>query len=822
MESVFADIILPLPLSADFTYAVPSELQHKVEVGKRVIVQFGKKKFYSGLIRKLHQECPEYDEIKEIESILDDEPVIHREQIEFWEWMSKYYMCSLGEVMKAALPSGLKLESQTKVIFNPEFEAKEKLTDSEEVIFRLLNDQKVATIQDVNSALASKNGLRVIKSLLQKGAISVEEKLKNSYKPKTEVYLQLNEKLQSEASVHKMLNTLTRAKKQHDVLTHFLDKTLETENFNQLIAKKQLVKVASSAAIKALVDKNIFRAKEVRVDRLHRFNGKIRDSFSLNIHQQKAFDQINEKFQNTPTVLLHGVTASGKTEIYIRLIEECLASGKQVLYLLPEIGLTTQIIQRLKNVFGDKAGIYHSKFNDHERVEIWNNVLQNDGESDLNHQIVLGARSAVFLPFKNLGLIIIDEEHENSYKQFDPAPRYHARDAAMVLAHLHGAKTLLGTATPSIDSYFNAVSGKYGLVELTKRHGDIELPEIVVADSKEAYRKKRMRGHFTPELFGEIEQALEKEEQVILFQNRRGFSPFVQCESCGWIPVCTDCDVSLTYHKNRNLLICHYCGHTKYMPPKCGSCGDEQIETKGFGTEKIEEELVELFPDAKVARMDMDSTRTKYAFEKLIDKFEKKEIDILVGTQMITKGLDFANVSTVGILNADNMFNYPDFRSFERSFQLISQVSGRAGRKNKQGKVIVQTSSPDHQVIKDVQDNDYQRMFKSQLQERNMFKYPPFYRMITITLKHRDARHLDRASAQLAHELRQIFGNRILGPEYPVISRLQQWYQKIIWLKVEKKYAPSAVKKSILEKIHELKNKSGNSTLIISADVDPQ
>ncbi|TKG91216.1 primosomal protein N' [Puteibacter caeruleilacunae] len=822
---LFADIIIPLPLKADFTYRVPDRFLDEIAVGKRVIVQFGKKKFYSGVVRKLHHEEPKGFEIKEIESILDESPVVHPKQFELWTWMANYYMCSEGEVMKAALPSGLKLESQTKVIFNPDFAAQQQLPAQEEIIFRLLSDKKIATIQEVNNAFDTKNAITPIKSLLNKGAISIEEKLSEGYKPKKEKMISLAPKIQMEKHVQIILDSLKRAKKQQEVLLEYLHLSRYFTNESQpIIEKSRLMEriPGAGSAIKSLIDKAIFVQTEQKVNRLSHGNDQVLPSKSLNEAQQKAYKEIKLSFNTFQTTLLHGVTSSGKTEIYIRLIEEYIERGQQVLYLLPEIALTSQIIQRLKNVFGDKVGIYHSKFNDQERVEIWNRVLQFEDATSDSYQVVLGARSALFLPFSKLGLIIIDEEHETSYKQFDPAPRYSARDAAIVLGHLYKAKTLLGTATPAVDTYFNAKMKKYGLVELTQRYQDIELPEVIVADMKKAYKQRTMKSHFTPELFTGIQTALENNEQVILFQNRRGFAPFLQCKSCGWIPKCRHCDVSLTYHKYTNSLNCHYCGYKQNLPQRCEYCGSEEISTKGFGTEKIQEETEILFPDAKVARMDLDTTRAKNAYEKIITSFEQGKINILIGTQMITKGLDFENVSTVGILNADNMLNFPDFRSFERSYQLISQVSGRAGRKHKRGKVYLQTTTPEHPVIIDILNNDYYHMFRSQALERRDFKYPPFYRLISLNIKHRDKQKLDQIAEQLAADLRNSFGNRVLGPQYPVINRIQLWYQKLIFIKLEKDYPPSATKQMIQEKIDAIKAKPGFSSVMILPDVDPQ
>ena len=825
----FAELILPLPLEGTFTYKIPEEFDGKIIPGIRVVVQFGKKKFYSALVQSLHNNTPSGFEVKPVESILDDAPVIHPIQFEFWKWMSSYYHCPPGEVMKAALPSGLKLESETRIIFNPDYPEKDQLTGKEELAFKLIFDQKSISIQQLNTALEKSNSLPLVKSLLAKGAIKVEEKMKESYKPRFETYVSLAEKYRDEAELNKLLDNMGRAVKQQEMLMLYLaeSRLFSTDPKPDILRKLLANKAgASSSILTTMAKKGIFNILEKPMDRLARKDAAVQAANELNDHQQKAFASIKNLFNHQNTVLLHGVTSSGKTEIFIKLIEEYLEKGKQVLYLVPEIALTAQVINRLKLVFGKKVGIYHSKFNDGEKVEIWNKVLNYDPEADSEnedtYQVILGARSAVFLPFQNLGLIIADEEHENSYKQFDPAPRYHARDAAVVLAHQQGAKVLLGTATPSIESYFNAKTGKYGLVELMHRYKGIEMPEIVTADVREAYKRKQMKSHFTPQLFNAIREALDNEEQVILFQNRRGFSPFIQCKSCGWIPKCKDCDVSMTYHKHNQTLVCHYCGYHTRLPLKCGYCNSEELNTKGFGTEKIEDEISLFFPDAKVGRMDMDTTRAKLAYERIINDFESGRINVLIGTQMVTKGLDFENVSIVGILNADNMLNYPDYRSFERSFQLMAQVSGRAGRKHKRGKVIIQTSEPNHPVIIDVINNNYQNLFYTQVEERKLFKYPPYYRMIALTLKHHRRDVVDKVSEQLAYELRKVFGRRVLGPEYPAISRIQKWYQKRIWIKMEKSLPAVKTKNRMQEVIDEVRTRKDNRTVQVIVDVDPQ
>jgi primosomal protein N' (replication factor Y) len=825
-ELLFADVILPLPLDYRFTYRIQTAFQERIKVGARVIVQFGKRKFFSALVYGLHQNQPTGDfEIKDIDAILDEESIIGAKQIQLWEWMANYYCCSLGEVYKAALPSGLKLESQTKVCINPDAIVSNEITDKENAVLLLLESRKSATIQDLNKFLGQQSSLAVLKILLEKNAVIVEEQLRESYKPKVVSTVRLNPEYQSEEKLNEILDQLSRkAKKQEQLLKVFLSETLFGNQKRSEIEKKELLEIANSsdAALKSLEDKSIleiFQKETDRINRIHNNDLVIKD---LSLAQQKAYDEIVDHFNVHQTVLLHGVTSSGKTEIYIRLIEEQLNLGKQVLYLVPEIGLTTQIINRLKIAFGSLAGIYHSKFNDAERVEIWFNVLGNSSGRTTNpYKVILGTRSSVFLPFSNLGLIIVDEEHENSYKQFDPAPRYNARDMAILMGNLHGAKVLLGSATPSYETYFNARSNKYGLVSLTERFQGIELPKLVPANVQEATKRKLMRSVFTPELFSEITTALANREQVILFQNRRGFAPYVQCGNCGSIPKCKYCDVSLTYHKNRSSLICHYCGHTVSMISRCVECGSDDIKTRGFGTEKIEDEIKQLFPEARVARMDLDTTRAKKAYEQLIWQFETGKIDILVGTQMVTKGLDFDHVRVVGVLNADSLLNYPDFRSYERSFQLITQVSGRAGRKNRQGIVVVQTSQPNHPVILDVASNNFNQLFNRQMNERKMFRYPPYFRLIKVVVKHQNRERLDLVAMHLAAALRSIFNRNVLGPEYPVVGKIQTWFQKEILIKVARDGKIQEAKVKIMEIIHQTKAQPNNSNLIVYADVDP-
>ncbi len=822
-NTVYIDVILPLPLPGTFTYHASSDYGEKVKPGKRVIVQFGRRKYYSAFIYRVHQEEPQEYKTKPIQTVLDDKPVINLYQFRMWEWITHYYMCTLGEVYKAALPSGLKLESETKVVYQPAFEHNNaSLTEKEALILEVLKDENVLGLKELADKTGRKDALPVVNSLMKKQAISVEEKLKDAYKPKKENYVKLNFSPGDEKKLNQVFEQLKNAPKQVEILMYFIklirNKGDDTDGY---IPQQKLLRETSggSSPLKGLMDKGIITKEEREISRIEmqdQENAGIKD---LTPAQQEAYDQIHATFKEKEVALLHGITSSGKTEIYIQLIREQLEKGKQVLYLLPEIALTSQIIHRLKAVFGDQVGVYHSKFPDNERVEVYQKILNYEEKTPF--QVILGVRSSIFLPFSNLGLVIVDEEHENTYKQFDPAPRYHARDAAIMLAHMHGAKTLLGTATPSIESYYNAKRGKYGLVELMTRYLDIQLPQIFVGDILEAKKKKEMSSHFTPLLIESMEEAIKDKEQIILFQNRRGFSPYMQCEQCGWIPECKHCDVSLTYHRRSNNLICHYCGYSARIPQACPACGSHQVITRGFGTEKVEDEIPLFLPEARVKRMDLDSTRSRNAYENIIASFENHEIDILVGTQMVSKGLDFDNVSVVGILNADNMLNFPDFRAFERSYQLMAQVSGRAGRKMKQGKVIIQTSQPNHSIIKNVLDNDFYSMYQSQLRERKEFMYPPYYRLVKILLKHRNRNVLNDASEMLKQELQKTFGYRVLGPQDPLIGRVKNYHLKHVIIKIEKEKSPSKSKELIRKITSKVQGSEKFRSLQVHYDVDP-
>lgn len=818
----YIDLVLPLPVNQNFTYHIPEKYIGKVQVGCRVVVPFGNRKFYTGLVKNIHHNQPEY-ETKPIEIVLDDEPVVNPLMFKLWEWIAGYYLSSEGEVMKAALPSALKLESQSNIMHNIEWVQTEKLNPIEETVLQFIINQKKCSIQQINTLTKKANAYPYIKSLLKKGAVFIEEKITERYRPKKISHVKVNSRLANETQMQATFDQLKRNTKQTELLMLLLNQLHYYSNKPfESVSKKELITKAgcTEAVLKSLEKKGIIEIIEIETDRLQNIEASMNNK-PLNQYQEKALNEIYAHFGNKNVVLLNGVTASGKTEIYLRLAQEQIKAGKQVLYLLPEIALTSQIIERLTNILGNTAGVYHSKFSDSERIEIWNKVAAFLPGTNNQYQLILGARSALFLPFSNLGLIIIDEEHESSFKQFDPAPRYNARDCAVVLAGLHNAKVLMGTATPSFESYQNASNGKYGLVNLSKRHNNVLLPKIIVADLSDAHKRKLMKSHFTPQLFTEMETTLASNEQIILFQNRRGFSPFIQCRSCGYIPKCKHCDVSLTYHKFYNNLQCHYCGYTAQLPGSCGQCGSTNVQTKGFGTEKVEDELKIFFPGVKISRLDYDASRTKHGFQKVIGEFTEGKTKILVGTQMVTKGLDFENVSLVGILNADNLLNYPDFRSYEKAYQLMAQVSGRSGRKSKQGKVIIQTSQPDHPVIKHVIAHDYDNFFNQFISERKLFRYPPWYRLIYLTIKHKNKERAQAAAGQLANQLRNQLGERVMGPEFHLISRLQQYYQLMIRIKLEKNIPPQKAKTTIINAIDKIKTFENNSSVIVSIDVDP-
>ncbi|MDU8886389.1 primosomal protein N' [Yeosuana sp. MJ-SS3] len=791
----FVDVIIPIPLEKLFTYSITRAEASILKPGVRVAVPFGKSKIYTGVIHHIHNNKPLVYEAKDIYQILDQDPIANSIQLKHWNWISKYYMCTLGDVMRAALPSPFILESETIITKSENQNINdEELKDDEFLIYEALQNQASLKINDVISILEKKNVLPVIQSLIEKNIIWVEEEIYEKYKPKLVRYIKLHSNFSSDKELELLFDSLKNAPKQHQVILTLFSISAQTK---KPIKVSELIKQssASSSILKALIDKGILEEFYIKTDRVQYSGNETENLKTLNKFQSKALNEITLTFKKQDVTLLHGITSSGKTEIYVKLIEEVIKQGKQVLYLLPEIALTTQLVSRLQNYFGKKVAVFHSKYSSHERVEVWNNVLHNSDKA----QIVLGARSSIFLPFNNLGLIVVDEEHEQSYKQFDPAPRYHARDTAIVLAKLHEAKVLLGSATPSLESYYNAKQNKYGFVEITKRYNDILLPEMELVDLKEKRKRKLLQGHFSDRLVEEITEALKGGHQIILFQNRRGFSPIVECITCGHSPQCPNCDVSLTFHQYKNQLRCHYCGYHTVMHQNCEACGSVELDTKGFGTEQVEDEVKTLFPDCTVARMDLDTTRGKYGYEKIITAFEQQEIDILVGTQMLTKGLDFNNVKLVGVMNADNMLNFPDFRALERSFQLILQVAGRAGRLDKRGKVLIQTYNPYHKILQQVSTNDYVAMYNEQMDERYNYKYPPIYKLIKITLKHKDYNKVNIASSWLTKSLRQVFHDFVLGPEFPPVSRIRNQYHKNILIKIPQKQSLKKTKEAIIK-----------------------
>ena len=811
---MFAEIIIPAALPKNYTWSVPAHLQETARPGCRVEVNLGKSKKYAGVIKRLHEEKPEFFETKDILNVLDVEPVVFEEQLKLWEWIASYYMCSEGEVMAAALPSHFKLSSETILVFNEEFGDDFSTLDHDEyIVGEALLIKKELNLNEIQQLLDSSHVYPVINRLIQKKVCFVWEALKETYTPKRETYILLNPAYDNEDKLSELLNNWTRAPKQMELLLAYLH-LVKTEGE---VTKTALLKKsgASDAQLKGLVEKQILRAEKRVVDRIRYLPKNVSIDFTLSEAQEKAFHEVQESLLTKPVCLLHGVTSSGKTNIYIRLIEEYIKQGKQVLYMLPEIALTSQVIRRLQKHFGGYIGIYHSKFSQNERVEIWNKVK--NGEL----RVILGARSSVFLPFQQLGLLICDEEHDTSFKQQEPAPRYNGRDAAIYFASLFSAKTVLGSGTPSVESYYNAVSGKYGLVELFQRYGDLQLPPIQFVDTRSIIQKDKSKIILSPALVESVKQVLERGRQVILFQNRRGYDPYQICSVCSWIPQCKYCDVSLTFHKLSNKLVCHYCGTTYPPVYTCAACGSDKFLQRNFGTEKIEEQLQETFPEAKVARMDIDSVRGKNAHDILIQQFEQNRVDILVGTQMVVKGLDFDNVDLVGILDADGLLHFADYRVNERAFQLMEQVSGRAGRKEETGKVLVQTSQPQHPLLQIVQRHDYKAMFAEEIKKRKEFAYPPFTRTIHLTFKHKFKEVVERAAVTFANNLKIKYGNYLVGPAEPVIGRIRnQFLMELLFKLPRDSKTISQCKKDIVEQVAVLHNEKSFRSVTVVADVD--
>lgn len=800
---MFAEIIVPLPLYGTYTYRIPPEIQGAVQVGSRVLVQFGKKKFYTGLISSLHNETPTY-EVKDIVSVLDPKPLVKYPQLKLWNWISEYYLCSVGEVYKAAVPTGLKPESETMISLNEEFGTPEgvKLTERQAMVVMLLEEKKRLRISEIEKELKIKNVTQIAGSMLDMGIIHIDEKIVERYHAKSETYIELNIERGDQEGLKEYFDKTHRSQYQEKALICWLDLSGWMQSNRPLldVTRKQLLDLSgiSAGILRSMIEKGIFRQEKRSINR---FNGndsvKRQELATLSPQQQRACQEITEQLRSRQSVLLHGVTGSGKTEVYTHLIDHVLKTGNQVLYLVPEISLTTQLTDRLRKVFGDRLLVYHSKFSDSERVDIWKRLLESN-----EPMVVLGVRSSVFLPFGRLGLVIVDEEHESSYKQYDPAPRYNARDTAMVLASMHGAKVVLGSATPSIETYYKATTGKYGLVTLSERYEGAVLPEVEIIDMREQRKKKQNIGTLSSPLIQEMRGALSDNKQVILFQNRRGFAPVVVCQQCGWTPKCENCDVSQIYHKYNNMLKCHYCGYTRALPTVCPACGLNGIEVYGYGTERIAEEVGKNFPEARISRMDLDTTRNKDAYQDIIEDFAAHRTDILVGTQMVSKGLDFGEVRMAGVINADTLLNFPDFRSNERAYNMLEQVAGRAGRRKEKGKVLIQTTNPKENVLEYVKAHDYSSYYQSEIAERERYAYPPFTKIINIYLRNKDGNMVDRAAVIYAKKLREVFGTRVLGPEKPFVGRIALWYIQSIMLKIEAGASMSKVKQ-ILRQIYE-------------------
>ncbi len=812
--NTYVTVILPIAAPKPYTYYVPEELVTSVQTGIRVEVQFGKNKLYAALVMDVHQNPPAEYKPKPVISVIDRSPVIFQPQIELWQWMAKYYACTLGEVMNAALPSGMKLSSETRVILSPLFDENyDGLSDKEFMITEALSIQHELSLDDIRKILNQKTVYPLISRLLEQRVIYLKEELKSGYKPKKVSCVKLAEPYHSNPELlEEAFELLSRSNRQVEALMAFIHLSKKQE----IVQSQDVCKKASvdSSVLKAIEKKGVFEIYKKQVSRIGGYEEDLVESHDLSAQQITAIEAIQAE-KDTLVTLLHGVTGSGKTRVYVELIQEVIGQGGQALFLLPEIALTTQIVSRLQKIFGDQIAVFHSRLTDNQRVEIWRHVLE-------GKPLVMGARSSLFLPFSNLKLIVVDEEHDTSYKQTDPAPRYNARDVAVFLAHQHQARIILGTATPSLESYHNALSKKYQIVKMPERFGGLELPETIIVDAKDETKKNKMQSHFTSVLLETLKNTLEQGEQVILFQNRRGYAPSINCNFCGWHAECIHCDVSLTYHKFQNNLRCHYCGYQNPVPTACPACGSGQLTLKGFGTEKIEDELKIFFPEAKISRLDYDTSRTKDAHARIINDFEEKRVDILVGTQMVTKGLDFDNVGMVGILSADQLFYFPDFRASERAFQLITQVSGRAGRKNKRGKVVIQAFNTAHPVLKEILENDYTSFYEREIYERQTFVYPPFCRLIKITLKHKKPDILNEAAKAFSKHLKSSLGDRVIGPAIPGIPRIRSFFLMDLLVKTERDMKNNAFAKAcILEATHYTQSLKGFSSVRININVDP-
>lgn len=821
----FVEVILPLPIYSTFTYAVPEALIDKVVVGGRVLVQFGKKKFYTAIVESVHSQRPEGYEVKPFVALLDEEPIVRYPQLKFWHWIADYYLCAVGDVYKAAVPTGLKPESETFISLNPDFEfdSDTKLSEHQAAIVQLLEQKKRLRVSEIEQETGFRNIVRHINAMLTTGLIEIDEHVVEKYRPRKESFVRLTADRSDHDRLHEFFTLVSRSQRQEKLLVAYLDMSrwLSVNSTPAEVGRQQLLEKsgATPGILKALVDKGIFEVYRKSVNRFKSDTGVVAGTPELpqlSEAQNTALQQIRTSFTETAITLLHGVTGSGKTEIYTHLINETLQIGSQVLFLVPEISLTTQLTDRLRRIFGNRLIVYHSKFSDAERVDIWRRLL-----TSVEPMVILGVRSSVFLPFARLGLVIVDEEHEASFKQYDPAPRYNARDAALVLASMHGAKTLLGSATPAVETYYKATTGKYGLVTLDVRYRDAQLPEVEIVDMKAMRKRKEVKGILSSTLRLATDRAMADGKQAIMFQNRRGFAPVVVCRTCGWTPKCQNCDVSLVYHKNSALLRCHYCGYSRSLPALCPACGDNTIEIYGYGTERIAEEVHREFEGHRVARMDLDTTRNKDAYQEIIEEFARHDTDILVGTQMVTKGLDFENVRVVGVLNADTLLNFPDFRSNERAFNMLEQVAGRAGRRADKGHVIIQTTAPDHPVLTDVKHHDYSAYYARELEDRQRYAYPPFTRIINIYIKHKDAATVDALAVTYTLELRKVFGDRVLGPEKPLVSRVATWFLQSVMLKIEANASMRKVKDLLRSVTASLASDSRLKSAVIYYDVDP-
>ncbi len=817
----YADVLLPLPLQGTFTYSVPEASMPGLQRGCRVLVQFGRKKYYTAIVVDIHSRAPKGYEVKPIIAQLDEEPIVRPLQLKFWNWIADYYLCTPGEVMKAALPTGLKIESETYITLNSDFRRDEaELNETESIILIALDEKKKMRVQDVEKAAGIDRIGKAIDRLMSIGAIEVSELAMEHYKPHTESIVELCAERNDHDKIHQFFNLVSRSARQERLLLAYIEMSGWLRQGVELkeISKKNLIDAsnATPSIFKSLVDKGIFRVEKKSVNRFNTPASSIQMPEILSPAQTKALAEIETSFRSHDVCLLHGITGSGKTEIYTHLIAKTMQAGKQVLYLVPEISLTTQLTDRLRKVFGADLLVYHSKFSDNERIDVWKRLLECH-----RPMIVLGVRSSVFLPLYNLGLVIIDEEHEASFKQYDPAPRYNARDAAIMLGVKHAAKILLGSATPSVETYFKASAQKYGLVELKERYEGSTLPDVEIVDMRNQRKEKLNRGIISKPLYDATVAALKEERQAIMFQNRRGFAPVVVCRECGWTPKCLNCDVSPVYHKHLGQLRCHYCGHAFPLPNVCPACGQNSLDILGYGTERIAEEMQKEFEGYRIARMDLDTTRNKEAFQEIIDEFSRKETDILVGTQMVSKGLDFERVSVVGVLNADTLLNFPDFRSGERAFNMLEQVAGRAGRRADKGLVIIQTTSPSNHVLSFVKAHDYDAYYATEIADRKRFNYPPFTRIVNIYLKHRDSAIVDSLAVSYSNALRKVFGSRVLGPEKPYVSRVSSFYLQSIMLKIESEASMAKVK-DLLRRIYvDMATDSRMKQAVVYYDVDP-